>query len=149
MAIYGVAFEPYVGPSVGDGPVLYNTYTLDQVTQLLKPVAEKFSLVTTYGQGTFVWQGVPNITDSNRFNIQAANTAGLKVSAGCYQIGADPNTDSINVEWSKTEIDYAIQQAKIYNNVVDLVIGNVRVPRPANANPTTIPSSAPTITSLA
>ncbi len=124
MAIYGVAFEPYVGPWVGDGPVLYNTYTLDQVTQLLMPVAEKFSLITTYGQGTFVWQGVPNITDSNRFNIQAAKTAGLKVSAGCYQIGADPNTDSINVEWSKTEIDYAIQQAETYNNVVDLVIGN-------------------------
>ncbi len=124
MAIYGVAFEPYVGPWVGDGPVLYNAYTLDQITQLLKPVAEKFSLITTYGQGTFVWQGVPNVTDSNRFNVQAAKAAGLKVSAGCYQIGADPNTDSINVEWSKTEIDYAIQQAKAYNNVVDLVIGN-------------------------
>ncbi len=124
MGIYGVAFEPYVGPWVGDGPVLYNAYTLDQVTQLLKTVAEKFSLITTYGQGTFVWQGVPNVTDSNRFNIQAAKTAGLKVSAGCYQIGADPNTDTINVEWSKTEIDYAIQQAKTYNNVVDLVIGN-------------------------
>ncbi len=124
MAIYGVAFEPYVGPWVGDGPVLYNAYTLDQVTQLLKPVAEKFSLITTYGQGTFVWQGVPNVTDSNRFNIQAAKTAGLKVSAGCYQIGADPNTDTINVEWTKTEIDYAIQQAKTYSNVVDLVIGN-------------------------
>jgi len=124
MAIYGVAFEPYVGPWIGDGPVLYNTYTLDQVNQLLKPVAEHFSLITTYGQGTFVWQGVPNIQDANRFNIQAAKTAGLKVSAGCYQMGADSNNDSINVEWSKTEIDYALQQAKTYNNVVDLVIGN-------------------------
>jgi exo-beta-1,3-glucanase (GH17 family) len=124
MGIYRVAFEPYVGPWIGDGPVLYNTYTLDQVTQLLKPVAEKFSLITTYGQGTFVWQNVPNIQDANRFNIQAAKTAGLKVSAGCYQIGADSNTDSINVAWSKTEIDYAIQQAKTYGNVVDLVIGN-------------------------
>ena len=124
MGIYGVAFEPYVGPWIGDGPVLYNTYTLDQVNQLLKPVAAKFSLITTYGQGSFVWQGVPNVTDSNRFNIQAAKTAGLKVSAGCYQIGADSQTDSINVEWSKTEIDYAIQQAKTYGNVVDLVIGN-------------------------
>ncbi len=124
MGIYGAAFEPYVGPWVGDGPVLYNTYTLDQVAQLLKPVAEKFSLITTYGQGTFVWQNVPNIQDANRFNIQAAKTAGLEVSAGCYQIGADSNNDSINVEWSKTEIDYAIQQAKTYGNVVDLVIGN-------------------------
>ena len=28
------------------------------------------------------------------------------------------------MEWRKTEIDYAIQQAKSHNNVVDLVIGN-------------------------
>ncbi len=42
MSIYGVAFEPYVGPWVGDGPVLYNVYTLDQVNQLLKPVASTF-----------------------------------------------------------------------------------------------------------
>ncbi len=124
MGIYGVAFEPYVGPWLAGGPVLYNAYSLDQVNQLLKPVADHFSLITTYSQGTFVWQGVPNVQDSNRFNIQAAKTAGLKVSAGCYQIGADSNNDSINVEWTKTEIDYAIQQAKTYNNVVDLVIGN-------------------------
>ncbi|MGC2109167.1 MAG: glycosyl hydrolase family 17 protein [Candidatus Korobacteraceae bacterium] len=124
MSIYGVAFEPYVGPWVGDGPVLYNVYTLAQVQQLLKPVAEHFSLITTYGQGTFVWQGKPIVQDGNRLNIQAASTAGLKVSAGCYQQGADSNNDSINVEWTKTEIDYAIQQAKTYNNVVDLVIGN-------------------------
>ena len=124
MSIYGVAFEPYVGPWIGDGPVLYNVYTLDQVNQLLKPVSGHFSLITTYGQGTFVWQGVPKIQDANRLNIQAANAAGLKVSAGCYQIGADSNTDTINVEWTKTEIDYAIEQAKTYNNVVDLVIGN-------------------------
>ena len=124
MSIYGVAFEPYVGPWVGDGPVLYNAYTLDQVSELLKPVVEHFPLITTYGQGTFVWQGVPQIQDANRLNIQAANAAGMKVSAGCYQQGADPNSDSINVQWTKTEIDYAIQQAKTYNNVVDLVIGN-------------------------
>jgi len=124
MGIYGVAFEPYVGPWVGDGPVLYNVYTLDQVNQLLKQVAQHFPLITTYGQGTFVWQGQPRIQDANRLNIEAAATAGLKVSAGCYQQGADSNTDTINVEWTKTEIDYAIQQAKTYNNVVDLVIGN-------------------------
>ena len=123
MAIYGVAFEPYVGPWVGDGPVLYNAYTLDQVNQLLKPVAAHFSLITTYGQGTFVWQGVPKIQDANRLNIQAARPPGRRC-AGCYQQGADSTNDFINVEWTKTEIDYAIQQAKTYNNVVDLVIGN-------------------------
>jgi len=124
MSIYGVAFEPYVGPWVGDGPVLYNVYTLDQVNQLLKSLAGHFSLITTYGQGTFVWQGVPKVQDGNRLNIQAASAAGFKVSAGCYQQGADSQTDTINVEWTKTEIDYAIEQAKTYNNVVDLVIGN-------------------------
>jgi exo-beta-1,3-glucanase (GH17 family) len=122
--IYGIAFSPYVGPWVNNAPVLFNTYTLDQVTQLLTPVAKAFSLITTYGQGTFVWQNVPNIQDSNRLNIQAANNVGLKVSAGCYQQGADPGNDSINVEWTKTEIDYALAQAKTYGNVVELVIGN-------------------------
>ena len=110
--IYGIAFSPYVGPWVGGAPVLFNTYTLDQVTQLLTPVAKAFSLITTYGQGTFVWQTVPKIQDSNRLNIQAAKNVGLKVSAGCYQQGANPGNDSINVEWTKTEIDYALGQAK-------------------------------------
>lgn len=124
MSIYGVAFEPYVGPWVGDGPVLYNVYTLDQVQQLLKPVAEKFSLIATYGQGTFIWDNKPIVQDGNRLNIQAASAAGLKVSAGCYQQGANESGDSINVEWTKAEVDYAIAQAKQYNNVVELVIGN-------------------------
>ncbi len=76
MSVYGVAFEPYVGPWIGDGPVLYNVYTLDQVNQLLKAVAGHFSLIATYGQGTFVWQGVPKVQDGNRLNIQAASAAG-------------------------------------------------------------------------
>jgi len=122
--IHGIAFSPYVGPWVSGAPVLFNTYTLEQVTQLLGPVAKNFSLVASYGQGTFVWQGVPNIQDSNRYITQAANNVGLKVSAGCYQQGADSGADSINVEWTKTEIDYALNQAKTYGNVVELVIGN-------------------------
>jgi exo-beta-1,3-glucanase (GH17 family) len=124
MSIFGVAFEPYVGPWVSGGPVLYNAYTREQVIALLKPVAQRFKVITTYGQGTFVWQGQPNIQDANRLNIDAAASLGLQVSAGCYQQGANQQADSINVEWTKTEIDYAIAQAKQYNNVVDLVIGN-------------------------
>ena len=124
MSIYGIAFEPYVGPWVGDGPVYFNAYTLDQVKTLLAPVAEHFAVITTYGQGTFVWQGVPSIQDSNKFNIQAAKSAGIMVSAGCYQQGANDQTDTINVDWTKTEVDYAIDQAKKYKNVIDLVIGN-------------------------
>jgi hypothetical protein len=122
--IYGIAFSPYVGPWVNDVPVLFNTYTLEQVIQLLSPVAKEFSLIATYGQGTFVWQKVPNIQDSNRYNIQAAKNVGLKVSAGCYQQGADPGRDFLNVEWTKKEIDYALHQAQTYGNVVELVIGN-------------------------
>jgi hypothetical protein len=106
--IRGIAFSPYVGPWFAAGPVLFNTYTLDQVTQLLTAVAKLFPLVATYGQGTFVWQGVAEIQDSNRYNIQAAKSVGLNVSAGCYQQGADPGSDFINVEWTKVEIDYAI-----------------------------------------
>ncbi len=124
MSIYGVAFEPYVGPWDSGGTVLYNTYTLDQVTQLLKPVAQNFSLIATYGQGTFVWERKPIVQDGNRLNIQAAAGVGLKVSAGCYQIDACDKDDFINVELTKTEIDYAIDQAKAHKNVVDLVIGN-------------------------
>lgn len=122
--IYGVAFEPYVGPWLADGAVLYNAYTLSDVTQLLTPVAQHFPLIATYGQGTFVWQGVPNIQDSNKFNIQAAASVGLKVAAGCYQQDAQPESDTINVEWTQTEIDYAIDQAAASHNVVELIIGN-------------------------
>ena len=75
--IDGIAFSPYVGPWRTDGAVLFNTYTLDQMTQLLTPVAKLFPLIATYGQGTFVWQGVANIQDSNRYNIQAAQSVGL------------------------------------------------------------------------
>jgi len=124
MSIYGIAFEPYVGPWVGDGPVYFNAYTLDTVKKLLTPVAEHFNLITTYGQGTFVWDNKAAVQDSNKFNIQAAKSAGIMVSAGCYQQGADHNTDTINVAWTKTEVDYAIAQAKQYKNCVDLVIGN-------------------------
>ena len=124
MSIFGIAFQPYVGPWVGDGPVYYNAYSLDAVKKLLAPVAEHFPLILTYGQGTFTGTGAPQILDSNKFNIQAAKSAGIQVSAGCFQQGADQNNDFINVAWTKTEVDYAIAQAKQYKNVVDLVIGN-------------------------
>ena len=124
MSIFGIAFEPYVGPFVNGGPVYFNAYSLDTVKKLLAPVAEHFPLILTYGQGTFVWNGVPKVQDSNMFNIQAAKTAGIQVSAGCYQQGVTKDNDFINVGWTQIEVDYAIQQAKQYKNVVDLVIGN-------------------------
>jgi exo-beta-1,3-glucanase (GH17 family) len=123
MSYYGAAFEPYVGPWVGSQPVLYNAYSLAVVTALLTPI-KGFGRISTYGQGTFVWQGVPRIQDSNQWNIQAAAACGMKVTAGCFQQGANPQGDAINVAWTKTEIDYALAQAKIYGNVDELVIGS-------------------------
>jgi exo-beta-1,3-glucanase (GH17 family) len=124
MSIFGIAFEPYVGPWVAGAPVYYNAYSLDTVKKLLAPVAEHFPLILTYGQGTFVWEGDPKVSDSNKFNIQAAKAAGIQVSAGCFQQGVEQNKDFINVDWTKVEVDYAIQQAKQYKNCIDLVIGN-------------------------
>jgi exo-beta-1,3-glucanase (GH17 family) len=133
--VLGTSFQPYVGPWVGEQPVLWNTYTLAQVTALLVPVAvAKFKAISTYGQGTFVWQGVPRIQDSNQYCIQAANTNRLKVSAGCALQGLNPGGDSFNVEWSKCEVDFALAQAKQYGNVVDIVIGNESVFGPNSAN---------------
>lgn len=132
--ILGTSFQPYVGPWVGGQPVLFNTYTLAQVTALLAPVAAaKFKAISTYGEGTFVWQGVPRIQDSNQYNIQAAKANGLKISAGCALQGINPGGDSFNVEWSKCEVDFALAQAKLYGNVVDIVIGNESIFGPNSA----------------
>ncbi len=122
--ILGFCFEPYVGPWDSDGPVLFNAYHLSLVNAILAPVASSVKRIRTYGQGTFVWQDKPRIQDSNQWNIQAAQANGINVSAGCFQQGADPGGDSINVDWTKTEIDYAIDQAKQYKNVTDLIVGN-------------------------
>lgn len=134
MSFYGVCFEPYVGPWVEGQPVLYNAYSLSQVTELLQTIKPSFSRIATYGQGTFVWQGNPIIQDSNKWNIAAAASIGLKVSAGCYQQGANPGGDSIDYAWTKVEVDYAIQQAQANPGVVDeLVIGNECIWGPGSA----------------
>jgi exo-beta-1,3-glucanase (GH17 family) len=132
-AVLGVSFQPYVGPWVGGQPVLFNTYTLAQVTALLKPVSKKFKAISTYGQGTFVWQGVPRIQDSNQYCVQAAKANGLKISAGCALQGINPGGDSFNIEWSKCDVDFALAQAKQYGNVVDIVIGNESIFGPNSA----------------
>lgn len=136
MSYYGAAFEPYVGPFVGSQPVAFNAYSLAVVTALLTP-ARGFGRISTYGQGTFVWQGSPRIQDSNQWNIQAAAACGMKVTAGCYQQGANPAGDSINIDWTKTEIDYALAQAQLYGNVDELVIGNECIWGPNSANAVT------------
>ena len=121
--ILGVSFQPYVGPFDGSQPVLYNAYSLGQVTELLAPiVSAKFKAISTYGQGTFVWNQKPIIQDSNQYNIQAAAANGLKVTAGCAIQGL--SGDSFNVDWSKCEVDFAISQAQAWGNVTDLAVGS-------------------------
>lgn len=125
MSFHGICFEPYVGPWDEGQPVLYNAYSLNQVMELLQAIKPSFGRIATYGQGVFVWQGNPIVQDSNMWNIAAAAAVGLKVSAGCYQQGADPGADSISVAWTKTEIDYALSQAQAHPGTVEeLVIGN-------------------------
>lgn len=132
-AIMGASFQPYVGPWVDGMPVMWNAYSLAQVTSLLQPVAAAgLRAISTYGQGTFVWQGVPRIQDSNQYNVQAAAACGIRVSAGCALQGI--SGDSFNVEWSKCEVDFALAQAKKYKNVIDIVIGNESIFGPNSAN---------------
>lgn len=131
-AVMGTSFQPYVGPWVNGQPVLWNTYTLAQVTQLLKPISKIFRSISTYGQGTFVWQGTPRIQDSNQWNIQAASSVGMKVTAGCSLQGI--SGDGFNVGWSKCEVDFALAQAAKYGNVTDIVVGNESIFGPNSAN---------------
>ena len=48
MSYYGVAFEPYVGPWVGGQPVLFNGYSLADVTALLQAIAPSFNRIATF-----------------------------------------------------------------------------------------------------
>lgn len=130
-AVMGTSFQPYVGPWDNGQPVLWNTYTLAQVTALLTPIAAKFKAISTYGQGTFVWQSVPRIQDSNQYNIQAAKSVGMKVTAGCALQGI--SGDSFNVDWSKCDVNFALAQAKTYGNVIDLAIGSESIFGPNSA----------------
>jgi len=132
-AVMGTSFQPYVGPWVNGQPVLWNTYTLAQVTQLLTPVSKIFKAISTYGQGTFVWQGVPKIQDSNQYNIQAAQSVGMRVTAGCALQGVNPGGDSFNVDWSKCDVDFALAQAKACGNVIDLAVGSESIFGPNSA----------------
>jgi len=130
-AVMGTSFQPYVGPWVNGQPVLWNTYTLDQVTALLTPVSKIFKAISTYGQGTFVWAGIPRIQDSNQYNVRAAKSVGMKVTAGCALQGI--SGDSFNVDWSKCDVDFALAQAKAYGNVIDLAVGSESIFGPTSA----------------
>ncbi|MBS1990830.1 MAG: hypothetical protein JSS83_09955 [Cyanobacteria bacterium SZAS LIN-3] len=123
--LYGIAFQPYVGPWVGGIPVLFNTYTLSQVTQMLTPVAADFTTISTYGQGFAppdVNHVAPFARDSDQYIIQAASTLNVNVSAGINQWVI--STDNWDLSVSEAEIDYAIAQAKTYGNVTELVVTN-------------------------
>jgi exo-beta-1,3-glucanase (GH17 family) len=128
----GTCFQPYVGPWVQSIPVLWDVYTLAQVTALLTPVSKVTKAIATYDQGTFVWQDKPLIQNSNQYNIQAAQAVGLKVSAGCALQGI--SGDGFNIEWSKCEVDFALAQAVSCGNVLDIVIGDESIFGPNSTN---------------
>jgi exo-beta-1,3-glucanase (GH17 family) len=120
--VLGVSFQPYVGPWDGAQPVLWNTYSETQVVDLIKAVSKHFKAISTYGQGTFVWENIPRIQDSNQYNIHAASLSGVSVTAGCALQGI--SGDSFNVDWSKCEVDWAVKEAEAFGNVTDIVVGN-------------------------
>lgn len=135
-SITGIAFQPYVGPAINffaSPPTFtaFATYTYPQVLLLMAPIAQTglFTNLGTYSQGAFPGAGTPDltqkssyiITGASKYTIQAAKQMGFTVTAGAYSQNADK---SVNVPPTEAEIDFALQQANIYHNVLDLVVGN-------------------------
>jgi hypothetical protein len=134
--ITGIAFQPYVGlaTNFSSNPkqyTLFADYTYPQVLLLMAPIAQtgQFQNLATYTQGAEIAFGATDLTlkssyvivDSARFTIQAAKQMGFHVTAGAYVQNPDK---SVNVTPTEVEIDYAMQQAVKYGNVMDMVIGN-------------------------
>lgn len=134
--INGIAFQPYVGlaTNFNANPKQYTLaqdYTYAQILLLMAPIAQTglFQNLGTYSQGAFVAPGATNpalkssyaIIGANKYTIQAAKQMGFQVTAGAYVANAD---HSVNVQPTEFEIDYALQQAIRYGNVMDIVVGN-------------------------
>ena len=95
-------------------------------------LSKSFKAISTYGQGTFVWEGVPRIQDSNQYNIHAASLSSVSVTAGCALQGI--SGDSFNVDWSKCEVDWAVKEAEAFGNVTDIVVGNESIFGPTSTS---------------
>lgn len=126
--LVGVNFQPYIGTWSGNplAPPFFNSYSLQDVTADLQVVKNAgFTSIKTYGVGTSPFSGNGNNLDSNQFNVQAANSLGLKVYLGAnlqYANGA------LDVARTHMEIDLAVQQAKAYPGTVQaLIVGNENI----------------------
>lgn len=142
-SIKGIAFQPYVGPAITfpSAFTAFATYTYPQVLLLMAPIAQTglFTNLGTYSQGSFIGAGNPPvgvassyvITGASKYTIQAAKQMGFTVTAGAYSQNLD---HSVNVVPTEVEINFALQQAKSYGNVLDLVVGNECIIGDANKN---------------
>ncbi len=134
--ITGIAFQPYVGLATNFNAnpkayTLFGDYTYPQVLLLMAPIAQTglFQSLSTYTQGANVAPGATDLTQKSsyvintaaRFTIQAGKQMGFQVTAGAFSQNPD---HSVNVPPTEAEIDYALQQAVRYGNVMDMVVGN-------------------------
>lgn len=129
--IIGLGFQPYVGgvlTSDNTQVAAWDSYSEANVLQLLQTLqAAGFTSVATYGQGTNTFMNPPQMELSNKWNIQAAHAAGMQIAAGIDTVGMVANCDTcgFNVEDTKAEVRYAIDQALLYpGTVTELIIGN-------------------------
>lgn len=125
--ISGYGFQPYVGDYFnGNSLPQFNAYDLATVKALLQQLKnDGITNVSTYSQGSFIFAGQfygpeTSSAGSNKYIIQAAYELGMTVSAGAFQQGV--NGDSFNIEDTKAEIQYILEQAQKYPGTVKEII---------------------------
>ncbi|MBX9687872.1 MAG: hypothetical protein K2X27_14295, partial [Candidatus Obscuribacterales bacterium] len=128
--IYGTAFEPYVGGIVPGAAnyTLFGGYTFGQTLTLLSSVAasQQFQIVSTYNFGTTADPSAQNgyaPLGAAAFVIPTAKLLGLRVSAGVGIQPGGPGT-ALDLPGTQADINFTLQAAKQYGNVVELVVGN-------------------------
>jgi hypothetical protein len=125
--ISGLGFQPYVGDYFnGNQLPQFNAYDLATVKALLQQLKnDGYTNVATYSQGSFSFGGqfldptTPS-AGSNKYIIQAAYELGMTVSAGAFQ--QDLVGDNFDVEKTKAEIQYILDQAQKYPGTVKEII---------------------------
>jgi hypothetical protein len=135
-AIIGGAFQPYPGPYFasldGEKPafVAFSAYPFHVVLNMLGTIAaeQQFQAVATYTQQY-----------SSSYVIGAAKQVGMRVSAGVF---VDIGGDGTNIAPARTVFDYtwALSQASIHGNVMDIVVGNEDIVAGGPGDPDPTPS---------
>jgi len=124
--IAGMAFQPYVGDYFNGSTLpFFNAYDLPTVKALLQRLKDDgYTNVVMYGQGSLLLSQFYGPTTpeagSNKYVIQAAHELGMTVSAAAFQQGV--SGDSFNIDYTKAEIQYILDQAQLYPNTVKEII---------------------------